>query len=176
MATTKPTFAKMGLKMDTNVKVITIGEQEIEVKQYLPVNDKLTLIGNVISFAADDNNFSNPIKLEVFTALEIVFAYTNIAFTDKQKEDLVKLYDILESNGIFNMIIEAIPKVEYKAIIDGVEECAEAIYTYRNSVMGILDTIGQDYSNLSLDASEIQAKLADSENVEFLKAVMAKMG
>lgn len=176
MATAKPTFAKMGLKMDTDVKVIKIGEQEIEVKQYLPVNDKLTLIGNVISSAADDNNFSNPIKLEVFTALEIVFAYTNIAFTDKQKEDPVKLYDLMECNGIFNMIIEAIPKVEYKSIIDGVEECSEAIYTYRNSVMGILDTIGQDYSNLSLDASKIQEKLANSENVEFLKAVMAKMG
>ena len=176
MATTKPTFAKMGLKMDTNVKVITIGEQEIEVKQYLPVNDKLTLIGNVISSAADENNFSNPIKLEVFTALEIVFAYTNIAFTDKQKEDLVKLYDILESNGIFNMIIEAIPKVEYKAIIDGVEECAKAIYKYRNSIMGILDIVTSDYNLMDLDITALQNKISNGENVEFLKEVLTKLG
>ena len=162
--------------MDTNVKVITIGEQEIEVKQYLPVNDKLTLIGNVISSAADENNFSNPIKLEVFTALEIVFAYTNIAFTDKQKEDLVKLYDILESNGIFNMIIEAIPKVEYKAIIDGVEECAKAIYKYRNSIMGILDIVTSDYNLMDLDITALQNKISNGENVEFLKEVLTKLG
>jgi len=175
MATAKPTFAKMGLKMDTNVKVIKIGEQEIEVKQYLPVNDKLVLIGNVISSAADDNNFSNPIKLEVFTALEIVFAYTNIAFTDKQKEDLIKLYDILESNGIFNEIIDAIPKVEYKSIIDGVEECSEAVYTYRNSVMGILDMIGQDYSQLQFDSEAIRKNMADPENLALLKGIMDKL-
>lgn len=175
MATAKPTFAKMGLKMDTNVKVIKIGEQEIEVKQYLPVNDKLVLIGNVISSAADDNNFSNPIKLEVFTALEIVFAYTNIAFTDKQKEDLIKLYDILESNGIFNEIIDAIPKVEYKSIIDGVEECSEAVYTYRNSIMGILDMIGQDYSQLQLDSETIRKNMADPENLALLKGIMDKL-
>ena len=176
MATAKPTFAKMGLKMDTNVKVIKIGEQEIEVKQYLPVNDKLVLIGNVISSAADDNNFSNPIKLEVFTALEIVFAYTNITFTDKQKEDLIKLYDILESNGIFNEIIDAIPKVEYKSIIDGVEECSDAVYTYRNSVMGILDIIGQDYSNTQYEATSIQKALADPQNLSLLKDVLTKLG
>lgn len=176
MATAKPTFAKMGLKMDTEVKVITIGEQEIEVKQYLPVNDKLILIGNAISSAADDNNFANPVKLEVFTALEIVFAYTNISFTDKQKEDPVKLYDIMESNGIFNAIIDAIPKVEYKAIIDGVEECAEAVYTYRNSVMGILDVIGQDYANTQYDATAIQQTLADPNNLALLRQVLTKLG
>lgn len=176
MATAKPTFAKMGLKMNTDVKVITIGEQEIEVKQYLPVNDKLTLIGNVISYAADENNFSNPIKLEVFTALEIIFAYTNISFTDKQKEDLVKLYDLMECNGIFNMVIEAIPKVEYKAIIDGVEECSEAIYTYKSSVLGILETVSQDYKDMNYDATQIQEAIGNPENLAFLKEVLAKMG
>ena len=176
MATTKPTFAKMGLKMNTDVKTIKIGEQEIEVKQYLPVNEKLILIGNVISSAADDNNFSNPIKLEVFTALEIVFAYTNIAFTDKQKEDLVKLYDLMECNGIFDEIIAAIPKVEYKSIIEGVEECADAIYVYRNSVMGILDIIGQDYSEAEYDASAIQKTLADPNNLALLRQVLTKLG
>ena len=176
MATTKPTFAKMGLKMNTEIAVIKIGEQEIEVKQYLPINDKLTLIGNVINQAADENNFSNPIKLDVFTALEIVFAYTNLSFTDKQKEDLVKLYDIMESNGIFDTVIAAIPKVEYKSIIEGVQDCSNAIYTYRNSALGIMDSIAQDYSNLDLDATKIQEKLADPDNIALLKQIMTKMG
>ena len=82
MAATKPTFAKMGLKLNTDVTTITIGEQDIEVKQYLPVNEKLMLIGRVINNSADENNFANPIKLDVFTALEIVFTYTNISFEE----------------------------------------------------------------------------------------------
>ena len=176
MATTKPTFAKMGLKINTDFKTVTIGEQEIEVKQYLPISDKLDLIARVLEQAADDNNFSNPIKLEVFTNLEIIFTYTNIAFTDKQKEDLVKLYDILESNNIFNIIIDAIPKVEYKSIIEGVEECSEAIYTYRNSVMGLIDTISQDYSQLDMDASALQSKIGNPENLALLKDILTQMG
>lgn len=175
MATVKPTFAKMGLKINSDVKTIVIGEQEIEVKQYLPVNDKLILIGKVINAAADENNFSNPIKLDIFTCLEIVFAYTNISFTDKQKEDLVKLYDILESNHIFDQVIEVIPKSEYKQIIEGVQDCSDAIYTYKNSLMGILEMVGQDYSQLNFDAEAIREKMADPENLAVLKDVMAKM-
>ena len=33
-----------------------------------------------------------------------------------------------------------------------------------------------DYSNLSLDATAIQQKLADPQNLEFLKSVMTKLG
>jgi hypothetical protein len=175
MATAKPTFAKMGLKMNTDVKMVKIGEQEIEVKQYLPVNDKLILIGKVISSAADDNNFSNPIKLDVFTSLEIVFAYTNIVFTDKQKEDLIKLYDIMECNGIFDEVIAAIPQCEYKSIIEGVEECSNAIYTYRNSVMGVLEMVGQDYSQLQFDSETIRQQMADPNNLALLKGIMDKL-
>lgn len=175
MATAKPTFAKMCLKTNTDVKNIVIGEQDIEVKQYLPVNDKLVLISKIISQAADDNNFSNPIKLDVFTSLEIVFAYTNISFTEKQKEDLIKLYDIMESNNIFNLIIEAIPEVEYESIISGIEECTGAIYTYKNSLMGVLEMVAQDYSQLDLDANKIRQQMADPNNLELLKDVMAKL-
>ena len=42
--------------------------------------------------------------------------------------------------------------------------------------MGILDNINKDYSNLDLEASEIQKKLADPNALAFLKEVMAKLG
>jgi len=42
--------------------------------------------------------------------------------------------------------------------------------------MGIMDNLGKDYSNLNFDASVIQEKLSNAENVEFLKEVMAKLG
>ena len=42
--------------------------------------------------------------------------------------------------------------------------------------MGILDTISTDYSNLNLDASEIQKKLSDPNNLTLLKDVLTKLG
>jgi hypothetical protein len=42
--------------------------------------------------------------------------------------------------------------------------------------LGILDAISTDYSNLSLDASEIQNTIADPDNLALLKDVLTKLG
>ena len=106
MANTKPTFAKLKLARNNSVKVVTFNNIEIEVKQYLPINEKLQLISNVINAAADENNFSNPIKEDLFGTLEIIYAYTNLGFTEKQKEDPAKLYDDMISSGFADAIIK----------------------------------------------------------------------
>ena len=172
----KVSLTKLDLKLNKEVHVIEFNGQEIEVKQYLPVNNKLELIGNVINAAHDENNFSNPVKISVFTTLEILYAYTNINFTDKQKEDLTKLYDLAISSGLVSEIIKAIPEAEYQEILCGISDSIEAIYTYQNSVMGILDTIATDYSSLNFDATEIQKKIGDPENMALLKQVLTKLG
>lgn len=172
----KVSFTKLGLKKKEEIKNITINDQAIEVKQYLPINDKINIITNVIQESADDNNFANPVKVEVFANLEIIYAYTNISFTDKQKEDPTKLYDLLEENGVIAAVVSAIPETEYALLLGWIDETIEAFYTYRNSVMGIMEQISADYSNLSLDATAIQQKLADPQNLELLKGVMTKLG
>ena len=172
----KVSFTKLGLQKIEDTKNITIFGQMVEVKQYLPISDKINIITNVIENSADDNNFANPVKVEVFANLEIMYTYTNISFTDKQKGDPTKLYDLLEENGIIAKVIAAIPENEYALLLDWIDETIEAFYTYRNSVMGIMEQISTDYSNLSLDATAIQQKLADPQNLELLKNVMTKLG
>ena len=172
----KVSFTKLGLKKNEEVGILHINEQDIEVKQYLPINEKLELISSVINSAADENNFSNPVKENVFLTLEILYHYTNINFTDKQKEDPVKLYDLVVSSGLVNKVIDLIPEEELDEVINGVAQSVKAIYTYRNSALGILESISQDYSALNLDATEIQQKLADPDNMALLKQVLTKLG
>ena len=74
----KVSFTKLGLKRQDNIKVAKFGENEIEVKQYLPINEKLELVEFVLNNSADQNNFANPLKVEVFTNLAILYYYTNI--------------------------------------------------------------------------------------------------
>jgi hypothetical protein len=106
----KLAFSKLGLKVNNQVVNINYNEQIIEVKQYISVNDKLKLISDVINNSYDEqNNFANPVKMKVYTGIGIIEYYTNINFTDKQKEDTVKLYDSFESNGLLNQIINVIP-------------------------------------------------------------------
>lgn len=172
----KVSFTKLGLKISQEIKTLEFNEQDIEIKQYLPINEKLELMSNVINSAADGNNFANPVKTKMFMMLEIMYHYTNINFTDKQKEDPAKLYDTLLSSGLMAKILDLIPADEYDAINFGVADSTSAVYAYQNSVLGILDTVTQDYSNLNLDASEIQQKIADPKNMALLKDVLTKLG
>ena len=169
-------FTKLGLKKLDEIKTIEIGENTIEVKQYLPVNEKLGLIERVVNLSQDENNFPNPIKIDVIGSIEMISAYTNITFTEKQKEDIGKLYDLLEENGIIDKIIAAIPEIEYEFLINGIDKTIDAVYDYRNSALGILDAIKTDYSNLDLEATEIQKKLNDPEALSTVKEVLDKLG
>ena len=173
----KVPFTKLGLTKNQEVKVLNWNDQDIEIKQYLSVKDKMELVSNVLNYSHDgDSNFANPIKLDVYTTLEILYFYTNINFTDKQKEDILKLYDLVIGNGLYGKIIDFIPTEEYYDLLNTIQESIDAIYSYQNSVMGILDTITTDYNNLNLDASEIQKKLADPDNMQLLKDVLSKLG
>ena len=169
-------FSKLNLKKIDKVQVVTINGLEVEVKQYLPVAEKLELIANVLNNSADDNNFANPVKTYVLSHLEIIYAYTNLSFTDKQKEDPAKLYDILETNGIIDSIILAMPPSEYDNLIEDITSTIDAYYKYKNSALGILEAATTDYKNLDLEASDIQKKIADPDNLTLLKDVITKLG
>ena len=169
-------FTKLGLKPNNEIQYIEFNEQIIEVKQYLPVEEKLELITNVLELSHDSNNFSNPVKVSVYTTLEIIEKYTNVNFTDKQKENPTKLYDLLVGNGFAAAVIKAIPEPEYDEVLTGIKQTIKSVYQYQNSVLGILETVSQDYSNVKFDINEIQKQLADTENLGLVKDIVSKLG
>lgn len=175
----KIAFSKLGLTKDKldEFQTVEFNDQTVEVKQYLPIAEKAELISRVLNNSVDDDaGYYNNLKLDMWLALEIVYAYSNINFTEKQKSDPMKLYDLLSSNKLLNLIIGLVPESEFYYLTKVTHELATAIYTYRNSALGILDSIGRDYSNLNLDATEIQKKLADPENLTLLKNIVEKLG
>ena len=172
----KLAFSKLGLKVNNQVVNINYNEQIIEIKQYISVNDKLKLISDVINNTVDEHSFCNPVKVKVYLSIGIVENYTNISFTEKQKEDIVKLYDLIQSNGLFDKILAAIPDEEFNDLLNSTWDSIDAIYTYNNSAMGVIENIGSNYKDMNLDVEEIQQKLANGENVEFLKEILDKLG
>lgn len=173
----KPIFNDLKKELPLKMKVIKINDKEVEVKQYLPVNEKLNLITRVLQQVAQNKYpFVNPIQMDVYTTLEIIYAYSNIGFTKDDKENPADLYDELEQQEIANMVIAAIPETEYNFIVDGVNDTITAYYAYRNSLKGIMEDITTDYKDLDFNATEIQEKLADPDNLALLKGVMEKLG
>ena len=175
----KIAFSKFSFnkKIKEDIQTTTIEEQIIEVKQYLPVEEKLKIVENVLNQCVEpENGYYNSLKMNIFLALEMVFNYSNITFTDKQKENPYKLYDILQSNGLLGIVIGLIPESEFYYLRNIVKEMADAIYTYRNSAVGVMEAISRDYSDLKLDAQEINKEIANPENLNLLRDVLTKMG
>ena len=177
----KVPFSKLDVKFNSCDLVVnhenSKGEIiQFEVKNYLPIKEKMDLVSNIINQSTDDNGFYNPMRVKLYTTLEVVYAYTNLTFTSKQKEDPFKLYDLLVSSGLYDTITNHICNKDLEELEGSIWETIKSIYSYRNSVMGILENISADYSNLNLDATEIQSKLADPNNMALLKDVLAKLG
>lgn len=161
-------YANMKLKVDTSTKVIDLGNGiSIEVLNYLPINEKFNLIEKTLE-KSYENNIYNPVKLDMYFALNLVYLYSNISFTDKQKEDETKLYDTLQSNGILDKIIDAIDDEEYNYLYTLLVETEEKRNSYEKSVVGLLDT----FSNKVSADSDVLQDILNSFDPNQLKNAM----
>lgn len=177
----KVPFSKLQACIDGQVSQISYkdkSDKEVyyEVKHYLPFKDKLELVSRIINQSIDDNGFYNPMRVKYNMVLEVVYAYTNLSFTEKMREDPFKLYDILVSTGIFTDIIDVIREKDWSEIKESVWDTIDNIYRYRNSAMGILEAVSTDYNNLSLDATAIKEELSNEDNLKLLRDVVSKLG
>ena len=172
----KPTLNKLKLTQKNPVKTITFNEQEIEIKQYISIQDKLNMVSDILNLAADENKFYNPGKLDLFFVLKVIDNYTNLSITDKQRENFIKLYDDVISSGFYTEVFNAIPEDEVGYVYTLMKECADQIYKYQNSAYGILDAMSTDYNELDFDIQKLVGDLKDKKGVEFLNDVITKLG
>lgn len=171
----KVAFSKLSLSKDTSIKEVEWKDQKIEVKQYLPVGEKLDLISRVINYSSDDHVFYNPCKIEIFELIEIILTYTNINVTDKQSEDVLKLYDLFVSSGFADKIKENIPEEELGYLDDGIWSTIKEIYRYRDSFMGVMEQTQVSYKDLDQEVSDIENKISNPDNLTLLKDVVTKL-
>lgn len=177
----KIAFSKLKLKLPIDTVEVVIGEGDsaitLEVKQYLPQNEKAELIQYVITNSLDDTTgcFS-PIRLETYFSLAIAKWYGQITFTDKQLSDAAKTYDLLESNEVFDKIMCAIPSAEYKFLNAAVNDTANDIARFNNSFAGMITAMSGDASAMDSQLTEIFEKIKNKEGLEELSAIRDIMG
>ena len=134
--------------------------------------DKAQLVDYVINSALDENTgcFS-PIRLETYFAIALIKFYSNISFTDKQLSEITKTYDLLESNGVTEKIINAIPSSEYKFLNMAVNDTAADIARYNNSFAGMMAAMSTDATNLDSQVTDLLEKIRNREGLEVLSAI-----
>lgn len=167
-------YTDLNLHINEETKTIEFNNDEVIIKQYLPVEQKLELIGKAMNYAHDSNNFSNTIKGDVCLDIMIIDYYTDIEFDEEMEIDVV--YDELSSNGLLDQIKNEIPCKELDFISYGFYSIVDNYYKYRNSVLGILDIMKTDYSDLEFNIENLQEKLANGENIDLLKKILTDLG
>ena len=150
----KVSYANLKLKTDKTVKAFDFMGQEIEVLQYLPIEDKYDLI-MITCQKAEENGIYNPLMLDIYFHLHLVYMYTNLSFTDKQKENELKIYDTLRSNGFFDEFLGAMNEDEYNELYNYIDEVMEMNLVYKNTAGAVLQSIIQDLPRNAQAAADI---------------------
>lgn len=136
----KTTYAGMKLKVNTQPKEIDFNGNQFEILQYLPIEDKYDLIMVTLQKCYEEGIY-NPIKKDMYFHLYLVYMYTDISFTDKQKEDEEKLYNALESNGVITEVIKNIPEEEYNKLFEYMDELIEERMRYSLSSAAMISNV-----------------------------------
>ena len=163
----KVSYANMKLKTNTTVNTFEFCGQKIEVLKYLPAADKYDLLMITLQKSLEGNIY-NEFKLNLFFELNLVYMYTNISFTEKQREDEFKLYDTLRSNGFFELFYEALDDKEYEELFDQIAELKTTMEKSKNSVAGVIANIIED---LPANA-EAAAKIVENFDPSQFQAVV----
>jgi hypothetical protein len=94
--------------------------------------------------------------------------YTNISFTEKQREDEFKLYDTLKSNGFFELFFQTINEDEYNELFAQLNSIKEEKSINSRSVGAVINHLIDD---LPANA-ETAAKIVESFDPKQFKAVV----
>jgi hypothetical protein len=97
----------------------------------------------------------NPLRLDMYFHLFLVYMYTNINFTEKQRENELKLYDALKSNGILDEVLANIPEQEYATLFEFLNEMVTVKTEYGKSVVSLVQSLIHDLPTQAQAAKEI---------------------
>lgn len=125
-------FQELDLNINNNTKPIKINDKTIQVKQYLPIGLKINLVQLTLQQAIEDGIY-NAGLLDAYFNTFIVMYYTDLEFTDEQKQDILGLFDMFEGNGIIDAVCNVIPQVELEDLTSYLNEQKNYNMTYKTS-------------------------------------------
>jgi hypothetical protein len=160
-------YTDLNLKIDNSITTFDFNGKTIEVLKYLPIESKYDLVMITLQ-KSFENGIYNPVKLNMYFLLNLVYLYTNLSFTDEDRADEGKLFDELSSNGFLDKLLTVIDEDEYNSLYSDIIETIDNINEYNLSAAGVLKGVIND---LPINASEAM-KIVDNFNPEKYQEVI----
>lgn len=128
------------LQLKQNTDTITIEDKNspingVKVKQYLPIDDKTEIaLTSVMQCFDTDLGVSFKSLMETSFMVSLVEKATDITFSKTEKKNLSKLYDEMESNGVFDEVISYMDENDYNDLVEFTENLLNQMIQKSNSV------------------------------------------
>lgn len=171
----KITYSSLKLKLNSEIKEIDFNGNKIEVKQFLPIQDQIDLIDITLQKSKEENLY-NPLKVNMYFHLNLIYLYTNLSFTDKQREDEEKIYDILDSNGLIDEVVKAIPERQYVDLLNKTAEKIENELKYNTTAASIFAKFIDDLPKNAEAAKQIMDNFDKEKYQEVINFAKAANG
>lgn len=171
----KVSYANLKLKVSRNINTFEYCGNKIEVLKYLPISDKYDLIMVTLQ-KSEENGIYNPLKLEMYFHLHLIYMYTNLSFTEKQKEDEFKIYDTLETNGFIEMFLDNMTESEYNFLFKMMTDLVNSSLKYKNSAAAVLQSLIQDLPRNAEIAADIVNNFDKEKYQEVINFAQAANG
>lgn len=160
-------FEDLNCNINEDVQIVRFNGQEIEVKQYLSSKEKEDIINAVLQ-NADVGTVVDTFAEEVLFNAHLVFEYTNIEFSDEDKQNnIYELYDKMLCSGLLDEVIHAIPRSEYQMLLTNIERIHNEYLGYRDSARAAFEQM----SIFSPSAAENIGKQVKDFDVEKFKEI-----
>lgn len=153
------------LNLTTRNDTINLNTEDfnINILAYLPIEDKNSIIQMTLQ-NAEENGIYNPLKQKMYFELYLVYMYTDIQFTEDEKDDPIKLYDELASNGIIDFVIQNILPHELSLLEKMLAKTIKLKLAYRNTIASVLNNFMED---LPINAEAAQNIVANFDPEKF---------
>ncbi|MEG1725821.1 MAG: hypothetical protein RR313_10545, partial [Anaerovoracaceae bacterium] len=165
---------KLSLEKTTKINTIKLGDIDIEVLTYLPVEKKMSLIELAIQESLSEG-MCDSLCLDAILHLFIVLSYTNITLSPTQKAEMLDTYDLMEKNGLITEIVKAIPEHEYRDLVEAMMIQVEKVEKYSASFIGlfkeamenipqVIQGVQEQLSDVNIDGENLQNVLSIAKN------------
>ncbi len=148
-------YSDLGLKMNTEGITFDFNGNTIEIFKYLPLEYKYDVIMCSLH-DADERGVYNYIKLDAYFHLNLFLSFVkNVNFSQEELNDKLKLYNEIQSCGLMDAFLKAVPEREYRDCLDALTHMEETIMKYRNTAGAALQALMEQMPKVAGEASQL---------------------
>lgn len=127
---------------------LQVGEATIELRRAIPYTEILDMVQFVVDFVVTDQPILSGVLSRMVKDFAIVKFYTNLDVTIGKDtatiNDIYDEYDVLMAFGVIDEVKSKVSAKQLSFFNETVNETAASILAYRNSVRGIMDSLGEN--------------------------------